>query len=285
MTMFPSPGIDPVSLFTLEECTESNQVNSASVRRFSTFGLLSTNHLPHKLSQGAHRWAEYTCPHYREFSVSIRHLSNNFSASELVGFNNTGNVCVWPAEEVLTFHCLKNAESFKNQRICELGGGMTCLAGIAVAVCTDAAEVLLTDGNENSVQNVQEILAENRSKICQTSIAVRELKWNKRQTFEDLNGHFDHVISADCLFFDRFRQDLVDTIDVLLKPKGVATIFAPHRGKTLEDFCQLARPRFTVEVDCKYDQLVWQKHQEMLTQGKEVYDEDIHYPVMITLTR
>ncbi|XP_038075663.1 calmodulin-lysine N-methyltransferase-like isoform X2 [Patiria miniata] len=268
-----------------KQCTESDPVNLVSIRRFSTFGLFSTNQLPGKSAQGGHRWEEYTCPHHSQINVNIRHLSNSFSAGELIGFNNTGNVCLWPSEEVLAFHCMKNAELFKNQRLCELGGGMTCLAGIAVAVCSDAAEVLLTDGNQTSVQNVKEVLAENSSKFGHTSVAARELKWNQRQTFEDLNGHFDHVISADCLFFDQFRRDLVDTIDVLLKAKGVATIFAPQRGKTLDDFCEFARLRFTVEVDHKYDQLVWQKHQEMLIQGKELYDENIHYPVMITLTR
>lgn len=51
----------------------------------------------------------------------------------MLGFNNTGNVCVWPAEEALAAWCLGRAAHFDGKRVLELGGGMASLAGLAVA--------------------------------------------------------------------------------------------------------------------------------------------------------
>lgn len=55
---------------------------------------------------------------------------------DLVGFNNTGNVCVWPAEEVLAFWLLTHGRALAApaQRVLELGAGMAALAGFAAAL-------------------------------------------------------------------------------------------------------------------------------------------------------
>ncbi|XP_072031907.1 calmodulin-lysine N-methyltransferase-like [Amphiura filiformis] len=257
--------------------------DTVSVRRFSTFELLSTKLI--STNEQEHLWLQYNCSVFPEFNVDIRHLTQQVKVDDLIGFNNTGNVCVWPSEEVLSYYCLKNKHLFRNQNVCELGGGMTCLAGVIVAVCSDASHVLLTDGNENSVTNVSSIIERNKTLFGKTEVTGRELKWNEREKFDDLSGQYDHIICADCLFFDQYRQDLVDTIDCLLKPGGTASIFAPYRGTTLQAFCDLAKVKFNVDVQLNYDATLWQKHQQMLTKGKEIYDENIHYPVFITLTK
>ena len=95
-----------------------------------------------------------------------RFVANHFSMKELTGFNNTGNVCIWPSEEVLAHFVKKRPELFAHKRVLELGGGMTCLAGLAVASTSSAALVNLTDGNAASVENVQRILRRNRDRLA-----------------------------------------------------------------------------------------------------------------------
>jgi len=68
------------------------------------------------------------------------------------GVDNTGNVCVWPAEQVLT-HLLLTAGSAggvaEGGLLLELGGGRSCMAAVAAAFCAGFASwrVAGTDGN------------------------------------------------------------------------------------------------------------------------------------------
>ena len=68
-----------------------------------------------------------------------------------MGFNNTGNVCVWPSEELLTHVVLAHDPAFYSdkvvlelgtaalcsprcaQHVVALGGGMASLAALALA--------------------------------------------------------------------------------------------------------------------------------------------------------
>ena len=304
--------------------------NEFSVRRFSSYGLLHTTKLStksktlktvsssnkdkhnnfsfysDKIMQKCgenldHVWYQYTSEVNSSFKPVIRHLVDAFSPNDLLGFNNTGNVCVWPAEEVLTYYCLNNPELFYKKKVLELGGGMTCLAGLAVATTSKASEVVLTDGNEKSVANLSLTVDRNSTipvtskrnfseiesglKISDCKVSCHVLRWDDIKTVQTLKGEFDVIICADCLFFEDGRQDLVNAFEILLKIDGVAVIFAPPRGKTLDIFVKLALNKFKVERETKYDNKLWDQHLKLLASGKESYDSDIHYPIMITLTK
>lgn len=134
-----------------------------SVRRFTSFDLLRVDRMESSAADpDSAVWYEYsTVLENKLFTVEIRRLNKNFTANELIGFNNTGNICVWPSEECLAYYLLKNRQLCRNRKVLELGGGMSCLAGVIVAKYCDPKEIALTDGNVTSVNNVRRIIFRN----------------------------------------------------------------------------------------------------------------------------
>lgn len=133
-----------------------------SVRRFTSYDLVKPTILENAVADPGSTWYEYrTCLDHVVFDVEVRRINKNFTANELIGFNNTGNVCVWPSEECLAYYLLKNQSICRNKTVLELGGGMSCLAGVFVAKYSGPAGVTLTDGNVTSVDNVRCIVARN----------------------------------------------------------------------------------------------------------------------------
>ncbi|XP_013386089.1 calmodulin-lysine N-methyltransferase isoform X2 [Lingula anatina] len=271
---------------------KSRDINSSSVsvRRFSSFGLLEVtpsvqeNGDDGKEADKECLWLHYKCPSCERLNIDIRSYTGSFKLGDMIGFNNTGNVCVWPSEEVLTYYCLKHRHRFKNKFVCELGGGMSCLAGVALACVSDAQHVLLTDGNQQSVDSVEKIIKKNSTKFGSTIVKSEVLLWNKDGNFGNLTESFDFIICADCFFFDQYREDLAHTIFKLLKDQGEAIIFAPRRGSSFQAFKDIAESLFEMTETENYDSLIWRKHTKMKT-NPDVYDENIHYPLLLHLVK
>lgn len=261
--------------------------NAVSVRRFGSYGLLKTQLLPacEKEKNSGATWHSYVCPEVSNFSMTIRHLPGTLRPDTVFGFNNTGNVCVWPSEEVMAYRCQKYLNDFRGRTVCELGGGMTCLAGVMLSILSDAEYMLLTDGNDESVENLDKIIQKNSSAFGKTKVASRMLRWGCGPVQDDLVEKFDLVLCADCLFFEQGRKDLVDLVYTMLKPQGKAVMYAPRRGKTFDEFVTLACERFHTTVEEEYDQTVWSLHNEMKAKGLDHYDANIHFPLSLTMTR
>uniref|UniRef100_A0A0A9XPP4 Calmodulin-lysine N-methyltransferase n=1 Tax=Lygus hesperus TaxID=30085 RepID=A0A0A9XPP4_LYGHE len=241
-----------------------------SVRRISNFGLIKISPLIEV------DWFVYSASD--KFSMKIHHLNQLLTPEDLMGFNNTGNVCVWPSEEVLAYYALNHREEFFRKSVLELGGGMSCLAGLYIAKYMEAARVHLTDGNENSVNNVLKNVEAND--LGDKKIECSVLKWG-----EDVQDKYDIILAADCLFFDSTRRALVHTIWQAMKGNGVGWITAPRRGSTLDNFLEEAQNvGFKYRVSDTYNQDIWDRHLS-LKRDCPYYNMDIHYPVFIILTK
>lgn len=270
-----------------QEIEDDNLV--ASTRRFDSFDLIQQDLLPTNLKiqliGSPDNWFNYKlyCDTSEvEYNVNVHHINRPWTAKDLIGFNNTGNITVWPSEEALSYFVLDNLRIFKGNWILELGGGMTCLAGLVLAKYGDPYLVHLTDGNALSVENVKKTLRLNDFN-CFTKSSI--LKWEqsvRRHPAE--HGKYDFILSADCIFFDDSRNALIDTISYFLSADGQAFIMAPKRGKTMNTFVTKSISKgFKCEIFNYYNKHIWNKHLE-LVKTKE-YNEDIHYPILIKMTR
>ncbi|XKL61386.1 hypothetical protein PGB90_008443 [Kerria lacca] len=209
--------------------------------------------------------------------IKIRYSSRNFTIEELTGFNNTGNVRVWPSEEILAYFILKHEHFFIGKTILEVGGGMSCLAGILLAQSVDCRSIHITDGNTTAIENVRKIIKENSTLRCPLSCDV--LVW---QYHYEHSNTYDIILAADCLFFDNYQIDLIRLMAALLNSNGTILVMAPKRGDTLQKFVNLSREfNFTCAVYRYYDEIVWSQHLKLKVHPE--YKEDIHYPLLLIL--
>ncbi|XP_050734716.1 calmodulin-lysine N-methyltransferase-like isoform X1 [Eriocheir sinensis] len=166
--------------------TRDASPDSVSTRKFQSFGLLSYETL-------GQDFYSVRCIS-SDLRVIVRLLRRDFSPSQLTGFNNTGNVCIWPSEEILTYYCLSNLKTFSEKSVLELGGGMTCLAGMLVAASGVPARMVLTDGNALSVSNVKVSLQKNSLPV---ETFARVLRWGVAEEVSPHQGKFDVAMCAD----------------------------------------------------------------------------------------
>ncbi|MCO5581573.1 hypothetical protein L7F22_035461 [Adiantum nelumboides] len=200
----------------------------------------------------------------------------------------TGLVGLWPAEEVLTHFCACNPSLFRNKRVLELGSGYG-LGGLAIAACTEATEVVLTDGNPQIIEYVKVNIRRNVQVFGTTEVKAHLLNWgdNLPSTFVH---SFDIVIAADCTFFRESHLALACSVKGLLKNSGdsQALLFNPQRDGSLHAFLQIARDlRLSVDLKEQYNASVWSIHESLMkgeTQRWCNYDMDHCYPLLAVLT-
>jgi calmodulin-lysine N-methyltransferase len=261
--------------------------------RFRSFGLVPATRLEgdsNERDSGGRcvAWEVYTSAHHPKCIVDVRVYTEPPSLDAMMGFNNTGNVCVWPSEEVLTHYCASRPAEFAGKRVCELGAGMAGLAGIAIAVTSSPTHVLLTDGNTQSADNLVACIEQNRPRYpTLTTITTSPLVWDRTATLDGLAGQFDVVVCADCLFFTKVHVDLLHTIDRLLTDDGVAVMVAPPRSGTLDQFVEVVRDSGAWDLvrSDVIDSAVVAAHKAAVADTEAGYDPNIHRPVLLRLSK
>eukprot|EP01135_Chromosphaera_perkinsii_P003126 Nk52_evm15s236 gene=Nk52_evmTU15s236 len=266
-----------------------SDVGKSSVRRFTSFEVFQVTKSEDLdfdcfVEESLKGNLEWYCHELSAENINV--IVGVFRASfqdikELMGFNNTGNVCIWPSEEILAFFLVKNRKSFEGSSVLELGAGMSGLAGLALAKSCKLNAMVITDGNESST-NVLDANIRANEVVCASS---KVLVWDKNEKYADLREQFDYIICADCLFFTEFHTDLLHVMRICLKPNGKVYIFAPKRGDTLNQFVNLARSSgATVIIDERYDSSIFHKHTCLSKKGDGIYDPNIHYPIQLCIS-
>lgn len=191
-------------------------------------------------------------PHVFEYEgtrLKIYPPNLRVSASTLTGFNNTGNVRIWPAEEAMIDYVHKNIpeKTLRSANIVELGGGFSNLCGQFLAKKYPDSTCYLTDGNHDSVAHCSKLIQENfiTNAICQV------LRWDQPETFNfaqsDCNNNdnypekIDLLLVADCFFFDEYRLPLANCVKQFIdnNPELRVIVIGPTRNGTFEDFLEI----------------------------------------------
>ena len=142
------------------------------------------------------------------------------SDATLTGFDNTGNVRIWPGGEALAAWILQRAELVSGRKVLEVGSGLLGLPSLVSAGF--ATEVTITDGNAESTKNVQKILEMSPRKY--TNVKAEQMIWS------DEGGRgYDVILAADCVFFSQYHQALLNSFDANLTREGLVFVCSPER--------------------------------------------------------
>lgn len=209
---------------------------------------------------------------------------NDFEICNRYDIDNTGIVCPWPSEEVLAYYCLSHAELFRSKKVIELGSGYG-LAGLVIAMATEALEVVISDGNPQVVDYIQRNINANYGAFGAKKVKSLMLHW-KQQGISDISNTFDVIVASDCTFFKEFHKGLVQTLKCLLKKEGPSTalFFSPKRGDSLDEFLmEVKESGLHFSVDEIYDTEVWRRHQGFIDGDDSWpnYDEGHCYPLLV----
>lgn len=223
------------------------------------------------------------------------------------GVDNTGNVRVWDAEQLLLLHLTqligRRELVLDGLRVLELGGGMTGLCGLGLARYNPSiATVVVTDGHPLCVRNQTVCIEMNKSLDLRASQSdssclpmattkSRLLRWSAGDKYGDLanillsedGAPFDLVVAADCLFFRDFHEDLLWILRSALAATGVIYLLQPRRGDSMEMFLKMAAPFFAVEIKVDFSPEITQRAAAASQDPASGFTSDVHLPILLTL--
>lgn len=253
---------------------ESEREDSSGFKSFGFFGLAAFGE---RSPSGS--WYQLISP-TKDVHLELHFLSaDGTTLKDLVGYDNTGNVRLWPAEECLAQYLLLNDAVCRGKRVLELGAGMTGLAGL-MALTSGAKSVCLTDGNERSVENLRMIIERNGLK---GSVRCAVLNWAEGRLAEG----FDLILCADCLFYTNSHEALLGCIHAHLQQGGFVYLMAPSRRGTAMQFLNRI---FEQRTKWKSVQVAFRFQKEIdrrikLFENQAIYEADLHTPILFILEK
>lgn len=149
---------------------------------------------------------------------------------------------VSPSEEALTMYLLKHHRASDGRRVLVLGAGLG-LAGLAVAICTRALCVELTDGDPEVIQTLTASVQLNQERFGDTEVLLRKRLWDNRAEWPE-RGTFDTVIGADVVYLEQFHTALLSMVQHSLRPGGLFLLIASRRNGSLAKFVASAKGFF-----------------------------------------
>lgn len=178
---------------------------------------------------------------------------------------------------------LENTHLYEGKSVFEIGGGQSGLAGICCGYL--ASEVVITDGNECSIENLQTILRHNK---LESKCHAAFHRWNEPLPETIATKQFDLVIAADCFFDPNFHESFIDTLVSSLAPTGTALLFSPERGGSLRSFIEklFQRNIFNVEQTANICSDITSKISALTASSSiEDFDADKFHIKMLTLQK
>ncbi|KAH9103531.1 hypothetical protein LEN26_008668 [Aphanomyces euteiches] len=234
-----------------------------------------------------YEWLDYALPQGR-ILLHQRKTQSTVSIQELAvqAVDNTGNIRTWPCEDLLGRILVDILRPLRSVSILELGAGMCGVSGLAIAAqLPNVSRIVLSDGNASCVDNLRITVEANvaQNRIPSNVVAVDLLQWSRDKAAFATGETFDVVFASDCLFFESFHVDLMQTLRQVVTATGSIYLLQPSRGGSLERFVALAQEFFIVDVQSDFDPDVTAKHEAFSSDPK--YVPSIHQPILVTMRR
>lgn len=193
------------------------------------------------------------------------------------GFDNTGNLQIWPGSEALTWAFRKRLLTIKGEYCLELGAGFLGLTSFTLAQMNPKVLFWVTDGNATSVKSLN--ITKDLNRDFSHNVTISHMLWG----LDNLGLKFDTILAADCVFFEQFHQNFMECISNHLKSDGIVYISSPQRKGSLKKFVENVRKhwkKFEVKFHSDVNSLISEKYEPLLLSEKEI---DKSLPVILSI--
>ncbi|EGT48210.1 hypothetical protein CAEBREN_08493 [Caenorhabditis brenneri] len=208
-------------------------------------------------------------------SISLHSLAS--------GFDNTGNVRIWPGSEALAWVIQRNPSSVlaPGNRILELGAGFLGLSSFLIAKLFPDSTVWVTDGNLESIRSLEQV--KNANPEFRSRVHIKQLIWGQDHL---ITSRFNTILAADCVFFAEYHESLMKCIHLHLAPNGNVVISSPRRKQSLQKFLDYVESdwngEFSIEMNSVINSMLEQKIGGIWSSEEE---KDEKFPVIVILRR